>query len=64
VLRTFTAQRLGDEVVVAWEILEDNFDPQHSAWNIKQGQSFFWTNVQAAAALTGQTRFGPAVPVH
>jgi hypothetical protein len=62
VVRTFTTQRVGDEVAVAWEILEDHFDVQgfRLEYQQKDHPSSFWTTVQAAPGLTGQTRFRPA----
>ncbi len=62
VLRVFTAQRQGDEVVVTWEILEDHFDPQgfKLEYSAKDSPSSFWTNVGATAALTGKKTFRPS----
>ena len=62
VLRVFTAQRQGDEVVVTWEIVEDHFDPQgfKLEYSAKDSPSSFWTNVGAPAALTGKKAFRPS----
>ena len=62
VMRTFTAQRLGDEVVVNWEIVEDHFDPQgfRLEYSAKDNPSSFWTNTGAIPALNGQKKFRPS----
>ena len=63
-VRTFTAQRQGDEVAVAWEILEDSFDAKgfRLEYQLKDNPSAFWTAVDAPAGLTGQKRFRPTNP--
>lgn len=67
VLRTFTAQRQEGDVVVNWEILEDHFDAQgfRIEYQPKDNPGAFWSAVQAAPGLSGQTRFRPntAAPV-
>ena len=60
-LRVFTAQRQGDEVVVTWDIVEDHFDPQgfKLEYTSKDSPSSFWTTVGATPALTGKKSFRP-----
>lgn len=62
VLRTFSAQRLGDDVTAAWEVLEDNFDPQgfRLEYQAKDNPSSFWTTVPATPTLSGQKTFRPS----
>jgi hypothetical protein len=61
VVRTFTAQRQGDEVTVAWDILEDHLDPRgfRLEYQSKDNPSGFWTPIPAIPGLTGQQRFRP-----
>ncbi len=64
VVRTLSAQRQGDDVVVAWEILEDNFSPQafRLEYQSKDSPGAFWSAIPAAGALTGQKVFHPSSP--
>ncbi len=60
VVRSCTAQRQGEEVAVAWEILEDHFDVQNFQLEYQPKDNLsFWTRVQAVPGLTGQVRFRP-----
>jgi len=60
-IRINSAQRLGDEIVVSWEIQEDH--PDWSGMRIeyqdKASPSLVWTPVQGTPALRGQARFRP-----
>ena len=61
VIKTFSAQRQGDDVVVAWEILEDHFDPQSFQVEFQPKDTpSFWKSIDAVPALAGQKRFRPA----
>ena len=61
VVRAFTAQRQGDEIVAAWDILEAHFDPKdfHLEYQPKDNPSAFWTTIPATPGLIGQQRFRP-----
>src|SRR5688572_4491918 len=61
VVRSFTAQRQGEEVALAWEVLEEHFDPQgfRVEYQPKDNPSAFWTTVPVPAGATGQKRFRP-----
>src|SRR5262245_23990829 len=61
-LRMKAPERAGDNVVVAWELQEDNpdwssFRLEHQA---KDGAA--WTPIQATAGLTGEARLRPTTP--
>ena len=63
VVRTLTARRQGDEITIAWEILEDHFDPQAFQLEYQAKDSLsFWTRIQAAPGLVGQAHFRPPTP--
>lgn len=60
VVRVLTARRQGEEIAIAWEILEDHFDPQAFQLEYQAKDSLsFWTRIQAAPGLVGQAHFRP-----
>jgi hypothetical protein len=63
--RLTAAERVGDEVRVAWEIQEMNPDLDSLKLEFRaadQGPNALWTPVLIQPALTGQTQFRPSVP--
>lgn len=56
-----TLERQGEEVMVAWELQEEN--PDWTSFRVeyqeKGANALLWTPVSATAGLTGQTRFRP-----
>ena len=64
VVRALTAQRQGEDVVAAWEILEDHFDPKgfHLEYQPKDNPSS-GRRCQPHRAWLVSTIFGPPVPV-
>jgi hypothetical protein len=61
VVKTFAAQRQGEDITLTWDILEDHFDPQafRLEYQVKDNSASFWIPVQATANLSGQQRFRP-----
>jgi hypothetical protein len=61
VMKTFEAQRQGDDIALSWVILEEHFDATgfRLEYQARDNPSAFWTNVPIPPGLTGQTRFRP-----
>ena len=60
VVRSCTAQRQGDEIAVAWEILEDHFDPRNFQLEYQAKDNLSILDAHSSGAgLTGQARFRP-----
>lgn len=64
-VRLAAAERVGDDVHVAWEIQEQNPDLDSLKLEFRaadQGPNALWTPVLIQPGLTGQTQFRPSVP--
>src|SRR5262249_13724603 len=61
IVRILSAQRVGDEIAVAWEIREENPDLKslQLEFRAKDGQ---WSAVPINPSLKGETRFAPRTP--
>jgi hypothetical protein len=59
IMRSLQASRQGNEVVVTWEIQEDNPDAAsfRLEYQARDGRSTLWTAIPANAGFAGETRF-------
>jgi hypothetical protein len=63
VIHTFQAQRVGDEIVMSWELQEDHPDLSRDGfrleYQVKDSLSGAWTPISVQPALQGKTSFRP-----
>jgi hypothetical protein len=64
IMKAFRAQRIGDDVLVTWDVQEDHpdlgRDGFHLEYQVKDSISGSWTPIPIQAALQGKTNFRPA----
>src|SRR5262249_51337884 len=63
IVRSFQAQRHGDDVLVTWDVQEDNPDPKEGSirleYQVKEALVESWKPVTRQVSLRGQTTFNP-----